>query len=561
MMSRLRSPGVSVAETPIDEMRSHPERSLLVTTAMIACYPHALPVMPRHAWSAALVLLFVSTPHSAKADVSYDGQWKQTALKEEFTVQQWLAGCGPAPASHSTGGGESIAVTQEGDELSFVGGGRVFKSNQCYDDMPTLARESHSRDPSGKQWRTHCSTPAGDPRRATMNTLISVTSDTHIDLAETGRYEITLTDGKCTADVKRSRGFDLVKPTTPVASVTVAPTATVAPVKVCEHVGDPVRLEVRPSRKLMKTGGTFTFNAVVLDGAGCATPTPTKWSVESGSGVTIDAQGLVTVAADAPEGSAVVVATAASKSAKVTVDVSSPDHYADLLASSGLNASGESDVASTVAIASSSLGTEGARAEDSSKRRRGIFIAVVCAFTAILGIVALVGWRRSKKAQRLQKEAEERHAERMEEFEARQRERSSMHQAQLRAHEESVKRAEEAKRAGSAKGASGQVECPSCRREYPAGSQFCPHDGSKLQPQGALGAPLGNLCPVCKRGYDAQTKVCPADGEELVPQAAFHAAGVPGAKPKGKICPTCGGRFEGEAIFCGKDGTALVLLN
>src|SRR5450755_118251 len=102
----------------------------------------------------------------ARADSPYDGQWKQTALKEEFTVQQWLPGCGPAPASHSTGGGETINVTQEGDELSFVGAGRVFKSNQCYDDMPTLARESHSRDPSGKIWRTHCSTPAGDPRRA-----------------------------------------------------------------------------------------------------------------------------------------------------------------------------------------------------------------------------------------------------------------------------------------------------------------------------------------------------------------------------------------------------------
>lgn len=494
---------------------------------------------------------------------TWDGQWKQSALKEEFTVQQWLPGCGPAPSSHSSGGGETVTITQEGDELSFVGGGKVFKSNQCYDDMPTLARESHSRDPSGKVWRTHCSTPAGDPRRATMNTLVQVTSDSHIDLAETGRYEITLTDGKCTADIKRTRGFDLVKSSAPVASATAATaTATAtAPPKVCTQIGDPARLEVRPSKKLMKLGDTFTFNAVVLDANGCGTGTKTTWAVESGAGVTVDPSGLVTVAADATEGTATIVATAAGKSAKVTVEVSSAAHYADLLASSGLNSSGESDVASTAVIASSSLGAKDAHSDDSKRvMRRNLFIAVVGGLTLLLAIVALVGFRRSKRAAALAREAEERHEERMQEYESRQKKRAEDHAAQQRAHEESVKKAEAVKKRASA---SAQMECPSCRREYPPGSQFCPHDGSKLQPQSGSSAPLGNVCPVCKRGYDSQTKICPADGEELVPQAAFRAAGAQPAavKPRGKICPTCGGRFEGEAVFCGKDGTALVLLN
>ena len=514
-----------------------------------------------------LLVVLVLGAADARADSPYDGQWKQSPLKEDYTVQQWLPGCGPAPVSHSAGGGETISITQEGDELSLAGGGRTFKTNQCYDDMPGLARESHSRDPSGKIWRTHCATPAGDPRRTTMNTLVQVTGDSHIEMSETGRYEITLKDGKCTADVKRTRSYDLIK-ATPVASATApAPTHT-ATANACATPGDPARLEVRPSRKLMKTGDTFAFNAVVLDASGCATPTKKTWSVESGTGVTVDASGVVTVAADAPEGNAVVVATAAGKSAKVTVEISSPAHYADLLASSGLNSAGESDVASTVVIASSSLGTTGARAEDTRKHKRNLFIAIVGGVAALLALLALFGWRRSKRAARLAREAEERHAERMEEYEARQRQRAEAHAAQVRAHEESVKRAEEAKArraipaAGGAGGTSpASVECPSCRREYPAGSQFCPHDGSKLQAHSGAGAPLGNICPVCRRGYDAQTKVCPADGEELVPQAAFHATAAPGAKPKGKICPTCGGRFEGEAIFCGKDGTALVLLN
>ncbi|HEY1956505.1 MAG TPA: zinc ribbon domain-containing protein [Polyangiaceae bacterium] len=507
-------------------------------------------------WLFAMVVLASVEAH---ADSPFDGQWKQSPLKEEYTVQQWLPGCGPAPVSHSAGGGETINITQEGDELSLAGGGRTFRTDQCYDDMQTLARESHSRDPSGKVWRTHCATPAGDPRRATMNTLVQVTSDTHIEMAETGRYDITLQGGKCTADVKRTRSWDSIK-AAPIASV--APTAThTAAAKVCTTVGEPARLEVRPSKKLMKTGDMFAFNAMVLDANGCGTATKTAWTVESGAGVTVDAKGVVTVAPDAAEGTAVVVATAAGRSAKVTVEVSSPAHYADLLATSGLNSAGESDAASTAVIASSSLGTEGAHAEDNGKRRRNIFIAVVAGLTALLALVALIGWRRSRKATRLAREAGQRHAERMEEYEARQRQRAEAHAEQQRAHEESVKRAEEIKAKRVIKPASGAVECPSCRREYPPGSQFCPHDGSKLQAHGAAGAPLGNICPVCHRGYDAQTKVCPADGEELVPQAAFHSTVAPGAKPKGKICPTCGGRFEGEATFCGKDGTALVLLN
>jgi hypothetical protein len=508
----------------------------------------------------ASTVLFVAAFARAQGAAQWDGQWKQSGLKEDFVVQQWLPGCGPAPSSHTSGGGETITITQEGDELSFVGGGRVFKSNQCYDDMPTLARESHSRDPSGKIWRTHCSTPAGDPRRATMNTLVQVTSDSHIDLTETGRYEITLTDGKCTADIKRARGFDLVKSTAPVASATATATATAtAPVKVCTHVGDPARLEVRPSKKLMKVGDTFTFGAAVLDASGCATGTKTTWAVESGAGVTVDGSGLVTVAPDAAEGTATIVATAAGKSAKVTVEVSSAAHYADLLASSGLNSAGESDAVSTAVIASSSLGAKDAKSDDSKRTfRRNLFIALVGGLTLILAIVALIGFRRSKKAVALAREAEERHQERMDEYEQRQKKRAEDHAAQQRAHDESVKRAEAVKK----RGASSQMECPSCRREYPAGSQFCPHDGSKLQGQSGASAPLGNICPVCKRGYDAQTKICPADGEELVPQAAFRATAQTGAvKPRGKICPTCGGRFEGEAAFCGKDGTALVLLN
>ncbi len=527
-------------------------------------------MLARRLASAILLLALLVVARAARADSPYDGKWKQGPLKENFSVVQWLAGCGPAPVTGSTGGGEMVTIHKEGDELSFIGGGRVYKSNQCYDPMPTLSRESHSRDPSGKQWRTRCTTPPGDPRRATMNTLVAVTTPTHIDMLETGRYEITLAQGKCIADVKRSRGYDLVQADTPVATTpppVATPTQTaVAPPKGvdCSQPGDPASLAVRPSRKLLKTGESFAFRATVVDAKGCATRTPVTWSSgDTSRKVTVDDHGNVTVAADAPEGTVDVTATAAGKSAKVSVEVSSPAHYDDLLAQSGLNAAGESDSASTVVIASGSIGGGSAESHDGSMRRRLTFIAIVAVASALLALLAFFGWRRSKKAAALARDAEERHQERLRDYEDRKRMREEEHAAQTRAHEESVKRAEaiKAQRAAARSGDPNAMECPSCRREYPAGSQFCPHDGSNLIHRAKAGAPLGNVCPVCRRGYDSATKTCPADGEELVPYAMFVATAQPAQKTRGKICPTCGGRFDGDAGFCGKDGTALVLLN
>jgi DNA-directed RNA polymerase subunit M/transcription elongation factor TFIIS len=519
----------------------------------------------------ALAVTIVAIQHSGTADANpLGGKWKQGALKEEFTVQQWLAGCGPAPTNSSSGGGEIVTINEEGDELSFVGGGRVYKTNQCYDPLPTLSRTAHSHDPTARTWRTRCETPASDPRRATINTLVAATSDSHIDVVETGRYEITLSDGKCLADIKRSRSFDLVQSDAPPPTVTATtpppPTNTTPPPpppKQCTSPGDPARLEVRPSRKLIKPGESFAFRAVVLDGEGCATKTTTTWAGgDPAKKITVDDTGKVTVAPDAPEGTTEITVTAAGKTAKVTIEVASAGHYDDLLAQSGLNASGESDTASTTVIASSSLGAGDAKAEDSGKKRRNIFIAVVGGLALVLGILAIVGVRRSRKAAALEREAAERHEERLREYEDKKRQKQAEYEAQMKAHEESVAAVEaaKAKRAAAVASTNG-LECPSCRREFPSTSQFCPHDGNRLVPRKGNAGPLGVVCPTCKRGYDAGTKVCPADGDELVPYAMYAATAQPPPKAKGKICPTCGGRFDGEAGFCGKDGTALVLMN
>src|SRR5262249_2880023 len=160
-----------------------------------------------------------------------------------------------------------------------------------------------TRNPNGKEWRTRCATPASDPRRATMNTLVVATTDSHIDIIETGRYDITLNDGKCMADVKRSRSYDLVSkdggPTPTATATTPAPTQTTPRPAPCTP-GEPARLEVRPSRKLMKPGESFSFRAVVTDARGCPTGTPTSWALASPDEkhFTLDPGGKVSVASD-----------------------------------------------------------------------------------------------------------------------------------------------------------------------------------------------------------------------------------------------------------------------
>ncbi|HSO34305.1 MAG TPA: hypothetical protein VLT33_17335 [Labilithrix sp.] len=456
----------------------------------------------------------------ARADLQLDGRWRQGALREEFTVQQWLPnGCGPTPTSGTSGGGEIVAIRLEGDELAFVGGGRVYRSNQCYDQMPTLQRETHSRDANGKTWRTRCTTPPNDPRKAILNTLVIAQNDTHIDLVETGRYEIVVADGRCVADVKRTRTYDIVPDDKPAATASAAPPPTAEPKPApepkpaaCESPGDPARLEVRPSKKLIRPGETFQFRASVVDAKGCPTRTATTWKLANGApaGVTVDANGKVTVGKDVPEGTFEISASAAEKETKVGVEVTSAAHYDDLLASSGLNASGENDGASVVNIASTSIGAGEGRVEDRSKQRRWMFIGIVGGVLVLLGIVAAVLRARSRRAAALEDEVKARHESEVAEVLERRRAQQEQHALQKRAHEESVAAAAAARARAKADA----------------------------------------LAHAAKINAAAQT-----------PQAAPE-GGPPSTSPKrGKICPTCGDRFEGGADFCGKDGTQLVLLN
>lgn len=553
------------------------------------------------------VLVLLTSARTARADGPYDGAWSMTAVSESFTVQEWSAPCGPAPVSGTLIGGGPVTVTGGGGELQISGGRRTLRTDQCLDPMPTLARNVHSQD--ARSWRTRCSTPPGDPRHAVVNTAYFVTgNDDVITIGETGRYEFTINEARCVADVRR--GASLKRVVAPAASATetasAAPAATAPAVETptattpppaatptvpaapprpaadCSQPGDPARLEVRPSRKLLRTGDSFAFRGAVLDANGCPTGTPIQWTVgpvtfkdgqPHAGAPTIDALGNLSVpSADFGEGSFDVVATAAGRSARASVEVSSPADYGALLAQSGLDSNGEREEPAVAVIATSSIGAGDTRADDGARKRRFAFIAVVAGLTVLLLVVAVIGAARSRRAKQVESAASARHADKLREWERHKAEREARHAAQMKAHLESVAVAQQQAAAAQARGqSSGPMFCPSCRREYPPGTVHCSFDSNRLVSvqghEGLMAGPSGGICPTCRRGFNPGVKVCPHDGDELVPAPAAGAGAPPPSQPqqgqprRHKICPTCGGRFEGASAFCVNDGTQLVLIN
>jgi hypothetical protein len=540
-----------------------------------------------------LVAVVSFATRGARADTpSLDGPWTMTPVTETFTVQQWSQPCGPAPVSGNAQPGGAVKVRADGAELSIEGtgvGSRPLRTDACIDPMPTLSRDAHTTD--GSSWRTRCTTPSTDPRRAVINAAYFLTGTDTLTIGETGRYEVTVNGSTCIADVKREATIRKVVPVVASAApVVTAATAAPAPVVAsaapapapspphndCSVPGSPARLEVRPSRKLLRAGDTFGFRAIVVDAAGCPTGTTIQWTVAGlqfrdgqphGGPPAMDAQGKLALPADFADATFDVVATAAGRSARSSVSVTSPANYEALLAQSGLDAKGERVEPSVAVLPTNSIGASGVQAEDAGHQRRLVFIAVIGAVALGLGVVAVVAARRAQKqALEIEQQAEDRHAARMDEYERDKRRREERHAAQMKAHKESVAKAQEAAAAAAARGAdSGPMFCPSCRREFGNGSTFCPFDANRLVAvaghQNLMAGPSGGVCPLCRRGFNPGVKVCPHDGEELVPAGAIAAAAPPAAAVRGKICPTCGGRFDGTAGFCGKDGTQLVLLN
>lgn len=494
---------------------------------------------PRLAPLAAIALAFSLSSSWARADVpTLSGTWTASPLVVSWQLGDWGKACGPAPSGGGEGGG-SVTITQSGNELAISGTGRNYTTGECWERYPGMQRISHSG--SARAFQNVCKTAAGDPRQAKVVTTINAT-DSRINFDETGQYQFVIEGQNCTASVRRTRSYTLVSRLGEPAPATAAPSASAAPAKPaarpaseCSGDGLPERLEVRPSRKLMRPGESFEFRTTVVDARGCPLPVTPTWRVIAGASLlSVTAPGKVTANPSASESSATLEVTLGDRSVRVEVEIAAKERYDALLQSRGLDESGESKDAAVLRVASESMGAREVVARDEAPGKTRWFVGIAGACALVLGLLGLLLVKRTRRP------SEEPPVD------APSRPRSSSPLA-----------------ASAGGSASGTKACPTCREEFPPEAEFCPNDGNRLVAQTTLGAgPGGSVCSVCGRGFNPGTNTCPEHGEELVPASAYS----PPARLQTMfitrtICPLCGTQYTSETRFCGDCGAAVVPVN
>jgi hypothetical protein len=494
-----------------------------------------------------LLLLSVTLPAEAQ-EKTLAGRWSASTSRASWTIDQWGDACGPRPVGESVPGGV-VTIAMRGNELSISGLGRNYSSNTCWETIPGQRVTGHSA--TGRAWRTTCQSPAGDSRRSTVTTTLSAT-DERIDFTEVGQFEFTIEGQTCRAAMRRNRTYSLVEregesrsvpeqpaPAQPLALASSPEEGTRPPPtsdqKVeertsanCASVGPPARLEVRPSRKLLRAGDQYTFHVQVLDRAGCGLQRALTWKVvDATTTLEVAPTGLIQVPKDAAEGSATLAASVQDRSVQVFVDVVSESRYQDLLAAGKFDDRGETRDSAVVTMASADVGTRAAVLQEKARSRRLIFVGVVGLFA--LGLAGAALWMAFGR----------------------------------RRHKQQYDSTIDSGIAGA--GAAGEtLVCPTCQGEYPANTRFCAVDGNRLvpmPPMGQLEGGEGGVCPVCGQGFDPGVTSCPTHDEELVPPMALGARQANPRPPTRRICPICGTIYGTEHQFCGNDGAALVQIN
>jgi hypothetical protein len=433
--------------------------------------------------------LFAAESAHAQDKLTLNGSWSASGLSESWTTSSWGEACGPKPQSQGAGAG-AVQVREQGSELSIVGAGRAFSTAECWDQMPGLSRTSHSASGGGRFWRTRCASAPNDSRRATVVTSISAT-DTTIALSETGEYSFVINDTTCSASVKRSRSFTLQhregEVAAPTASASAAPVASAPPpppkptaepkaARCASNDGDAARLEVKPSRKLIRAGDKFVFKAAVLDAEGCPASARPTWSLSGAlaSKAHVDNKGELSVDGDAGDGSLDLTAQVSGKGVTIHVDVATPEHFDAMLATSGLDASGESAEAAVAVIATGGIGGKTSVADDAAKQRKTTFVVIVLGVAVVLGFVGLALARRSKRR------LEEERAAREEEARADAERAEVVTDAVTTEAVVAVPKGDTKPRATTKK-KRGKI-CPTCGDRYDTEATFCGRDATKLVP-------------------------------------------------------------------------------
>ena len=527
-----------------------------------------------------------------------DGAWNMTAVNEASPCS---SGATPAARRRCRGRRSragSVRVRSDGGEFAIEGGRRTLRTDECLDGMPTLARKAHSTgrrvvadamlDPPERSAPSRRSTPRtfwlsgdNDPDRRDR-TLRADHQQRALHRGRRATRVRRLRRGNAGPDARR-RGRresrdrraverrDRPEPGGPPDAARYEPGADRLRGRLQLPPGAPSRLEVRPSRKLLRWATRSDFAPSSVDAAGCLTGTPIQWAVgalrfKDGEVHAVGAHHRRRRQAQRPgrftDATFDVVATAAGRSARsvgrrhVARDVrrapravgSGPERTAGRTrrggAGDGLHRRIETDAPRT------------ARAQ-----RRAIFIVR----RGRPRRRASASWPPSARCGRarrrgVEQAAESRHAEKMREYE-RQKRRAG---GDARGADEGAPGERRERPAGSRGGGRARRCTPgrcSARRaggSSPAGATFCPFDSNRLVAieghQELMVGPSGGICPTCRRGFNPGVKVCPHDGDELVPRQLTAAGRSPPPPCAGKFARPAGAASTGRRLSAVRTG-------
>jgi hypothetical protein len=384
-----------------------------------------------------------------------------------WVIGSWAEACGPRPSGGGDPGGV-VTVAEQGGELVIEGEGSRFSTEQCWQMHPELSRQSHSKAPGN--WKTTCRSAPKDARQEILQTTVSVNGDV-ISLQESGQYQFVVQGQTCAASSGRWRTYRrLVEAPSP-APAEAAPAPAVR--RPCAEPGPPARIEVRPSRKLMRAGESFHFRVSVSDAQGCSLGTPVVWQLSpEGPDASIDA-GRLTVSRGAADAVLSVTATAANQSVRVAVDVVSDERYAALLASGEFDADGASSEAATATITSGSLGARSGSTNAAGSERKRAFVVLVSAIALLFALIGVWLLRRGRR--------------------------------------------------GAARPAARARTLPDTGTVVFTGDDAIGDpprrlEATRLEPEAAPAPKPTTVCPVCGTMYDTRgARVCPKDGAQLLP--------------------------------------------
>jgi hypothetical protein len=344
-------------------------------------------------WLQAFLLTMALSRYGvAQTAPTLSGSWTASPVRTAWNIGNWPAECGARPGIAGAGGG-AVNIQEKGRDLWMSGLGRSYTTNECWEQMPGL--RTVTRSASAHNWRIVCKTPIDDPRAATVTTTITAT-DSRISFDETGQFKFAIRGQNCTASVRHTRVFDLQRrlETKPEASPSASAAASANP---CAEPGPPTRLDVRPSRKLMRAGEEFTFRTLVADQRGCLVPAQVTWRVlRGGSAIELGAQGKVRVLDQPQEEEAELSASVGARSAKVLIQIASRERYEAMLKQRGFNEHGESEEKTVeTPRASGSIGARSTVTQDRGWRGRWILAIALAGVVLALGVAGFVFARRA----------------------------------------------------------------------------------------------------------------------------------------------------------------------